>query len=94
MDNEKSTIRTDNPRKRYLYDGEFRNLVDNMLRIIVDCQFTPFELRQALVLALIMYEEMTLKPLPFKLSPRVDTPWENNEELEREARKRIKQLFE
>jgi len=91
MDNEKSTIRTDNLRDRYFHDTKFRVLVDSMLNIIKDCQFTPFELlelsfhlKQALILALIMYEEQKLRPyyIPEK------------EELEREARKRIKQLFE
>ena len=81
MDNEKSTIRMDNPRDRYFHDAEFRMLVDSMLDLVKNCQFTPFELKQALILALTMHEELTLRPLPFKLSPRVDTPWENNEVL-------------
>jgi len=94
MSNEKMAIRKDDPRERYLYDAEFRTLVDAMLKLVENCQFTPFELKQALNLALTMHEELTLRPLPFKSSPRVDTPWENDEELERKAPpKTIKQLL-
>jgi len=77
MSNEKMAIRKDDPRERYLYDAEFRTLVDAMLKLVENCQFTPFELRQALVLALIKYEELTLRASPFKLSPKIDILWGN-----------------
>ena len=64
MNNERMAIRKDDPRERYLYDAEFRTLVDTMLKLVENCQFTPFELRQALVLALILYEERRLVPYP------------------------------
>jgi len=93
MSNGRSAIRKDDPRERYANDAEFKTLVDTFFGLIMNVRnrFTPFELRQALVLALIRYEEMTLRPLSFKLSPRIDTSWEK--ELEREPPKTIKQLL-
>ena len=55
-------MKMDNPRKRYFCDAEFKNLVDSMFNLIKECRFTPFELRQALVLALTMYEETKARP--------------------------------
>ena len=79
MSNEGSAIRMDNPRERYLYDAEFRTLVDAMLKLVENCQFTPFELRQALVLALILYEERRLVPHPFKMpADKVSIKWTND----------------
>ena len=55
MDNERIAIKMDNPRERYANDAEFKALVDTFFGLIVNMRdrFTPFELRQALVLALI-----------------------------------------
>ncbi len=79
MNNERMAIRKDDPRERYLYDAEFRTLVDAMLKLIESCQFTPFELRQALVLALILYEERRLVPHPFKMpADKILIKWTND----------------
>ena len=62
MNNERMAIRKDDPRERYLYDAEFRAIVDFMFSLIVNEQITPFELSQALILALMRYEEIILRP--------------------------------
>ena len=31
----------DNARKRYMYDAEFKNLVDSLLNLIKNCEFSP-----------------------------------------------------
>ena len=80
MNNERSAFKKDDPRERYLYDAEFRTLVDTMLKLVESCQFTPFELRQALVLALILYEERRLVPHPFKMPvDKVSIKWADEE---------------
>ena len=81
MNNERNVIKMDNPRDRYANDAEFKALVDTFFDLIVNMhdRFTPFELRQALVLALIKYEELTLRPLSFKLFPKVNIWWESEE---------------
>ena len=60
-------MRIEDPRRRYLLDGEFRALVDSLLKLVEECQFTPFELRQALVLALTLYEERRAEPAILEL---------------------------
>lgn len=45
------------PRERYLHDTEFRYLVDHFRAMIHRAQFSPSELREAAILAAIMYEE-------------------------------------
>lgn len=45
------------PRQRYQNDVHFHTLVNTMFDQIVHCQFTPSELREAAILASIMYEE-------------------------------------
>lgn len=43
-------------RERYKTDPNFRYLVDTMTKAIIDCQFTPSEMREAALLASINYE--------------------------------------
>lgn len=45
------------PRERYFCDVKFMIVVDAMLRLMESGQFAPFELKQALALALEMYKE-------------------------------------
>lgn len=45
------------PRDRYLRDPEFHQLVDHMRAMIERAQFSPSELREAAILAAIIYEE-------------------------------------
>lgn len=53
-------MRWNSPRERYLNDPEFYALVDMMFAYISACRFTPGEMREAAVLASIMYEEQNL----------------------------------
>ena len=48
---------------RYKNDPMFRALVDNLRHQIMEARYTPTEIREAAMLAQIMYEEMTLRPL-------------------------------
>jgi hypothetical protein len=45
-------------RERYINDPQFRHLVDTMTGAILQCQYTPSEMREAAILASIKYEEM------------------------------------
>ena len=49
------------PRDRYLNDAYYRTLVDTMVSYIDQCKFTPSELREAAILASIIYEEKSIK---------------------------------
>jgi len=44
-------------RDRYLNDQAFRRLVDTLWAIVEQAQYTPTEIRQAAMLAQILYEE-------------------------------------
>lgn len=46
-----------NTRDKYYNDAQFHTLVDTMVQAIVRCQFTPSEMREAAVLASILYAE-------------------------------------
>jgi len=52
-------------RERYLYDPEFKTLVDLMTAHIQRANFTPSEMRQAAILASIIYEERNLHRMVF-----------------------------
>lgn len=45
------------PRSKYQLDPHYKSLVDMMVSSIKDCQFTPSEMREAAMLASIIYEE-------------------------------------
>lgn len=47
----------ENPREKYLNDNMYRKLVDVMVDQIDQCNYTPSEMREAAVLASIIYEE-------------------------------------
>lgn len=55
------TVRT--PQERYELDAEFRSLVDNLTHFIIECRFSPSELREAVVLAAIRYETIHARPV-------------------------------
>ena len=44
------------PRERYHSDPTFHALVDTMTEYIINCQYTPSEMRDAALLASINYE--------------------------------------
>ena len=45
------------PREKYMTDNHYKALVNVMLTQIEGAQFTPSEIREAAILASIMYEE-------------------------------------
>ena len=45
------------PRDRYRNDNNFKALVDTMWAHIERCEFTPSEMREAAILASILYQE-------------------------------------
>ena len=47
----------DTPRERYQKDNHFKVLVDTMVAHIHHCNFSPSEMREAAILASIIYEE-------------------------------------
>jgi hypothetical protein len=51
------------PRDRYRSDANFKGLVDTMTAYIHQCYFTPSEMRDAAVLASIIYEETTVRKI-------------------------------
>ena len=51
------------PRERYLTDPHFHALVELMAAHIRECNYTPSEMREAAVLASIIYEQNTVKYL-------------------------------
>lgn len=48
------------PRERYQNDVKFHTLVDLMVHEIAECQYTPTEMREAAILASIIYDEHRL----------------------------------
>lgn len=51
--------------QRYRDDAAFRQLVDLLYSQIDNAQFSPTEIREAAMLAHILYEERRLKPMMF-----------------------------
>ena len=51
----------DTPKDRYQRDNHFRALVDMMVGHIRQCNYTPSEMRDASILASIIYEETTIR---------------------------------
>jgi len=49
------------PRDRYYNDSHYHALVDLMVAHIQNCNYTPSEMRQAAILASIIYEEHRIK---------------------------------
>ena len=50
------------PELRYQRDMYFRVLVDNLYHFVARCEFTPTELREAVVLACIKHETTRVRP--------------------------------
>ena len=53
------------PRDRYYTDNNFHVLVDNMVGYIRNCHYTPSEMREAAILASIIYTEQNPQENPF-----------------------------
>ena len=57
------------PREKYQNDTQYKMLVDSLVSTIHECQFTPSEIREASMLACIIYEEDRIYPLPTSVPP-------------------------
>ena len=51
------------PLDRYHTDQAFRTLVDTLRQQVIEARFTPTEIREAAMLAQILYEEQHLRPI-------------------------------
>lgn len=51
------------PREKYMNDSQYKALVDVMCAHIHACDYTPSEMREAVVLACILYEEQRIRPM-------------------------------
>ena len=58
------------PREKYENDAQYRVLVDLMVTQIETCQYTPSEMREAAVLACILYEQTRLKMIAIPRLPK------------------------
>lgn len=66
------------PTERYKTDIVFRHLVDIFSAAIERAEYTPTEIREAAMLAQIMYEETHLRPLILDTVRHIlikDPPW-------------------
>jgi hypothetical protein len=48
---------------RYRNDTSFRTLVDSLYSVITNAQYSPTEIREAAMLAHILYEERHIRPI-------------------------------
>ena len=60
------------PRERYYSDPSFRTLVDMMVAHIHSCKYTPSEMRDASILASIIYAEMNPCVFPTQIKYHLD----------------------
>ncbi len=51
------------PTERYYHDAQFRQMVDMLYSLILNAEYTPLEIREAIMLAQIKYEELNIRPL-------------------------------
>jgi hypothetical protein len=49
------------PRAKYEYDPKYHKLVDTLVNAIIATEFTPSEIREAAILACIIYEEQYVR---------------------------------
>lgn len=54
-----------NPRDKYRNDVYFRKIVNMIISLLDSCEYTPSELREAVVLASIIYHERHSSPIMF-----------------------------
>jgi len=67
-------------RERYLTDVHFHTLVDMMVSQIEQCQYTPSEMREAAILASIIYNEMHVSTLKQLSTFTIINQWLNSKE--------------
>jgi hypothetical protein len=54
------------PREKYLNDPHYHALVNSLRALIEKCEMTPSEVREAAILACILYEENTVRSIQFR----------------------------
>lgn len=57
-----------NPRDKYNHDPQYHILVDFMIHEIERCNYTPSEMREAAVLACILYEQYIIRDYHLELN--------------------------
>ena len=60
------------PRDKYQSDNNFKVLVDMMVSHIQECKYTPSEMREAAMLASIIYEEYRLNYNPIIVNKKME----------------------
>ena len=63
------------PREKYMRDNYYKALVDVMCAHIHACNYTPSEMREAAVLACIIYEENRIQPMDIPIPKDIDNGW-------------------
>ena len=69
------------PRDKYQNDPAYKMLVDTLVSQIVECKYTPSELREAALLASIIYEEMTIRPLFINFPKEINNGMEEGDRI-------------
>jgi hypothetical protein len=60
------------PRDKYQSDNQFKALVDTMVGYIRNCDFSPSEMREAAMLASIIYEEYRMNYNPAIVNSKME----------------------
>jgi len=80
------------PRERYMHDRQFAALVNMMCAYIHQCHYTPSEMRDAAILASIIYEEQTIKTfqIPSGIAAAFKTlhEWAKKEREDKQTKRR------
>jgi hypothetical protein len=59
------------PREKYQLDSDYRAFVDTLVEYITKCKYTPSEVREAAILACIIYEKNRIRTPLIKDTSRV-----------------------
>jgi len=71
------------PREKYRNDPKYRYMVDSMVAAIHKCHYTPSEMREAAVLASIIYDESRIREYRIPMIPKsVENALEVMEEVD------------
>jgi hypothetical protein len=60
------------PEEKYKNDPQYKKLVDMLYHMIVECRFTPSELREAATFASIKYEMQRVKQMKYPPPDNLD----------------------
>jgi len=69
------------PREKYQNDPLYKQMVDCLTAMIHNCQFTPSEMRESVILACIVYEEQQIRRIVFPQLPKPMVPKDVEEAL-------------